>query len=156
MTNSDINITASRTATGSSHPGGLSGVHHVGLTVTDAERSKGWYSEVLGMIEWMREEYPGGHTIGMVRPGSGLFIGLDTHERNGAEEFAPHRTGLDHLALAVDSRAELDTWHRHLVATGVNCSDVREFTHPGTGALCTFSDPDGIALELMYVDPTGV
>jgi len=155
MTSSDISTTADRTATGSGGPGGLSGVHHIGLTVTDGQRSKRWYSEVLGMVEWMQEEYPGGRTIGMMRPGTELFIGLDTHERNGAEEFAPHRTGLDHLALAVDSRADLEAWHRHLVAVGVDCGEVREFTHPGSGAVCTFTDPDGIALELMYVDPAG-
>jgi glyoxylase I family protein len=155
MTNSDTSATAGQPTAHSGFPGGLSGVHHVGLTVTDPERSKRWYSEVLGMVEWMQEEYPGGRTIGMMLPGSALFIGLDTHKRNSAERFAPHRTGLDHLALGVDSRAELEAWHSYLVDRGVDCSDVREFTHPGKGSLCTFSDPDGIALELIYVDPAG-
>jgi len=155
MTSSNTSASAGRPATHSSVPGGLSGIHHVGLTITDPERSKRWYTEMLGMVEWMQEEYPGGRTIGMMHPGSALFIGLDTHERNRAEGFAPYRTGLDHLALTVDSRAELEAWHSFLVERGVHCSAVREFTHPGKGALCTFSDPDGIALELMYIDPAG-
>lgn len=148
MTTSDL--TTGRPTMLPPAPAGLSAVHHIGLTVTDIERSRRWYADVLGMVEWMQEEYPGGRTVGMMRPGSAVFIGLDAHERNAAEGFAPHRTGLDHLAFTVDTRAELEAWHRHLQAHGVDCSEIREFELEGvSAAVCTFTDPDGIALELM-------
>lgn len=78
-------------------------------------------------------------------------IGLDEHEANEGERFAPHRTGLDHVALAVPSRAELDTWQAHLTACGVECSAVRDVTEPMPFALLTFTDPDGVAFELIHM-----
>jgi catechol 2,3-dioxygenase-like lactoylglutathione lyase family enzyme len=60
---------------------------------------------------------------------------------------------MDHLCLAVTSRSELVEWHEHLTARGVVCSDVRDVTiTPISTSLFTFADPDGIALEMMYVE----
>ena len=63
-----------------------------------------------------------------MRPGTHLHLGLDVHEANESEPFAPHRTGMDHLCLAVTSRSALVDWHEHLTARGVDCSDVRDVT----------------------------
>jgi glyoxylase I family protein len=132
-------------------PPALATIHHVGITVTDLTRSLAWYREVLGMVPVMEERYPGGRTIVLVRPGTAVDIGLDEHEANEGERFAPHRTGMDHVSLAVPSRAELDTWQAHLTACGVECSAVRDVTEPMPFALLTFTDPDGVALELIHV-----
>jgi glyoxylase I family protein len=135
-------------------PPALGRIHHVGITVTDLTRSLAWYREVLGMVPVMEENYPGGRTIVLVRPGTAVDIGLDEHEANEGERFAPHRTGLDHVSLAVPTRAELDIWHAHLTALGVECSAVRDVTEPMPFALLTFTDPDGVALELIHmIDP---
>jgi glyoxylase I family protein len=100
----------------------LASLHHVGITVTDLDRSVAWYGEMLGMVQWMEETYPGGRTAGLMRPGTYVHLGLDAHDRNDGEDFAPHRTGLDHLCFGVASRAELDDWRAHLTARGVACS----------------------------------
>jgi glyoxylase I family protein len=132
-------------------PPDVTTLHHVGITVTDLARSVAWYREVLGMVPVMEERYAGGRTVVLVRPGTAVDIGLDEHEANEGERFAPHRTGLDHVSIAVPSRAELDVWHAHLTARGVECGAVRDVTEPIRFALLTFTDPDGVALELIHI-----
>jgi glyoxylase I family protein len=137
-------------------PSGLVGLHHVGITVTDIQRSLRWYGEMLGMVQWGEEHYPGGRTALLMRPGTHLHLGLDVHEANQREPFEPHRTGMDHLCLAVTSRSKLVEWHEHLTARGVDCSDIRDVTiKPISASLFTFVDPDGVALEMMYVENPG-
>jgi glyoxylase I family protein len=128
----------------------LVGLHHVGITVTDLERSLHWYREMLGCVPVFEETYPGGRVVVLVRPGTAVDIGLDFHERNEGEPFAAHRTGLDHLALSTTSRAELDAWHAHLTAKGVACSEIKDITEPFPFSLFSFTDPDGVALEIFH------
>lgn len=130
----------------------LVNLHHVGITVTDLQRSIRWYGEMLGMVVVMEATYPGGRVVVMIRPGTAVDIGLDWHEANEGEAFAPHRTGLDHLALGTTSRAELDAWHAYLVGKGVECSEIRDVTEPLAFSLFSFTDPDGVALEMFYMD----
>ena len=49
-------------------PPDLAALHHVGITVTDQVRSVAWYGEMLGMVQWGEERYPGGSTALMMRP----------------------------------------------------------------------------------------
>ena len=147
--------TPTGTSASTAPPPPLAGVHHIGLTVTDLDRSVRWYAEMLGFVQWMEERYPGGRTAGLVRPGTHVHIGLDAHEANEGERFAPRRTGLDHLALATATRAELTAWHAHLTANGVPCSAVKDCVDPAPFSLFTFSDPDGIALELIHMPIEG-
>ena len=130
----------------------MKGMHHVGITVTDLERSLQWYGEMLGCVPVFEETHPGGRVVVMIRPGTAVDIGLDYHERNEGEAFAPHRTGLDHLALGTTTRAELDAWRSHLTARGVECSDIKDVTEPFAFSLFSFTDPDGVALEIFYME----
>lgn len=127
----------------------VTGIHHVGITVTDLDRSLAWYAEMLGMIQWGEERYPGGRTALIMRPDHSLHLGLDTHNRNAGERFQPHRTGLDHLSIGVRSRDELVRWHTHLTERGVECSEIKDVVEPAPFSLFTLADPDGVALELI-------
>ena len=54
---------------------------------------------------------PGDDRRGLVGfPGTHVHVGLDAHDCNDGEDFAPHRTGLDHLSFAVRSLDELAAW----------------------------------------------
>jgi glyoxylase I family protein len=133
-------------------PPALAALHHIGITVTDQKRSIEWYGEMLGMVQWGEERYPGGCTAMLMRPGTHVHLGLDSHEANAGEPFAPHRTGLDHLAFMIISRADLEAWHHHLTGRGVECSDVRDVAIGSVSAsLFTFTDPDGVALEMIFM-----
>jgi len=144
--------TTTDSTTTAAAPPELAALHHVGITVTDQARSVAWYGEMLGMVQWGEERYPGGSAALMMRPGTHVHLGLDAHEANEGERFGPHRTGLDHLAFMVVSREELDAWQTHLSTRGVECGAVQDVVIEGLSvSLLQFRDPDGVALEMIYM-----
>jgi catechol 2,3-dioxygenase-like lactoylglutathione lyase family enzyme len=64
--------------------------------------------------------------------------------------------GFHHLAWNVESRAEVDAFHKFLAERGVPVLDPpAEYDYePGYYAFF-FSDPDGLKLEIMHVDAAG-
>jgi glyoxylase I family protein len=129
----------------------LSGLHHLGLTVRDIEESERWYAEVLGMVRVFVESHPtgGGHTVVINRPDTFLFLGLDFHPQADLEPFDERRTGLDHVALAVERRSDLDAWTRRLDALGVEHGPIHDQDQPIHAAM-VLRDPDGIPVELFW------
>jgi glyoxylase I family protein len=129
----------------------VAGFHHLGLTVRDIRDSEIWYAEVLGLVRAFVEPHPtgGGHTVVMTRPGSTLFLGLDHHPQADRRDFDARRTGLDHLALRVDNRSDLDAWVARLAALGVHHEAIHERDEPPY-ATVLLHDPDGIPIELFW------
>ena len=130
----------------------VTGISHVGLTVTDIVASERWYTEVLGLVRAFVEPHATGegHAVVLTRPGTGLFLGLDHHHDAEGEAFSARRTGLDHLALQVSARGDLDEWISHLDAVGVEHEQLFETAHPTPHALVLVRDPDGIPIELFW------
>ena len=121
------------------------GVHHVALTVADAERSAAWYSALLGMQMLMSTDGDDGvRSRVLVEPTSGLAVALRQYPDGSGDEFDERRTGLDHLSFEVATRAELEAWQGELEARGVTYSPIAETP---IGSLLAFRDPDGIQLE---------
>ncbi len=131
----------------------LTGINHVGLTVRDVATSETWYSEVLGLVRVFVEPHSvgDGHTIVMTRPGTALFLGLDHHPEADQQLFSERRTGLDHLALSVATRPDLDAWAAHLDERGIEHSEIVDVAEPAAHAQMTFRDPDGIAIEVFWM-----
>ena len=127
----------------------ITGIHHVSVTVTDIERSVAWYGDLLGLEKMMEEKHPdgAGYAIVLGKPDWSMCVGLHVHDANESERFAESRTGLDHLAFLVSSRAELDEWEARLTEFGVEHSPVNDELEGF--AVLTFRDPDNIQLELM-------
>jgi glyoxylase I family protein len=123
----------------------FSGVAHVSLTVTDLERSKRWYAELLGWEEVMAGESDGVSFGVGVLPG-GQLLALRQHPDGTGDEFDPRRTGLDHLSLDVGSVDQLSDWERRFVDLGVSYTPTQDMPY---GHVLNFKDPDGIALELF-------
>lgn len=126
----------------------IAGINHVGVTVTDIERSTPWYSEVLGLTKLMEETHPDGtgYVIVLGKPDWSMCVGLHTHPTSSHEPFAETRTGLDHISFMVANRAELDTWQTHLADNRVDHSPITD--RDGYSVLA-FRDPDNIQLEFI-------
>ena len=117
---------------------------HLGLTVRDRQASAEWYERVLG-FQFVKEFEVGIPRILLLHPDSGFLVGLYNHPDASKDTFSPLRTGLDHFALEVGRRDQLDAWARHLDSLGVAHSPVRELGH---SSFISVEDPDGIQIEL--------
>ncbi len=124
----------------------IEGFSHVSLSVTDHERSARWYDEVFGFSTIEKLDEPDYTESVMVHP-TGAVLCLQQHRANPGEPFDPRRTGGDHLAFRVASRAELDEWTARLAELGVTQSPVADRSY---GAVLCLRDPDGIQLELFW------
>jgi glyoxylase I family protein len=134
---------------------GFGGVSHIDLTVRDCERSAAWYERVLGMrrLGDLPEHATPGVAVRVeqvMNPATGMTFGLAQHEVTEDGDFSEFRVGLDHLALAVETRDELEQWVAHLDACGVPHSEIHEMQY---GCVLVFRDPDNIQLELFAVAP---
>jgi glyoxylase I family protein len=133
-------------------------VHHLRLTVTDVERSRAFYTELLGFQTAMDAPPPAGNphydlTLDLLQGGivlvnGDLLLGLRPVDAERAgDRFDPFRCGLDHLSFAVAGRADLETAVQAFEERGVEHSEITDLPPFGIAVL-PFKDPDGVALEL--------
>lgn len=123
----------------------LQGMHHVAIICSDYERSKYFYTEVLGLgiiAENYRDERDS-YKLDLALP-DGNQIELFSFPNPPARPSRPEAQGLRHLAFRV---ASVEASAIALTKQGVEVEDIRvdEFT----GRKFTFfQDPDGLPLEL--------
>lgn len=122
------------------------GISHVSLSVRDRAASATFYREVFGFRPLDEVSGEGWQATVCAHP-SGAIVEFQQHEANAGESFAPHRTGLDHLAFRVETRAELDGWLSHLRDLDVQHSPI---SHQEYGSVLCLRDPDGIQLEIFH------
>jgi glyoxylase I family protein len=126
------------------------GVDHVILTVSDAERSRAFYSDVLGFSVTVMHEGAAGTFY--FRAGSAWVFVNGSSEPIAGDRFNEFRIGLDHLAFGAPSRQALDAFAQILIAAGVATNGVEEYK--GTGNYyVAFRDPDNIQLEYWLPRP---
>ncbi|GAA3734243.1 VOC family protein [Salinactinospora qingdaonensis] len=133
----------------------LDGSTHVNLTVTDLERSTEWYRRVFGLVLVNDVTPPesGFRFCTLLHPQSfaSIVLGQAQTLSSDSDRFDEHRVGLHHLGYHVPEREDLDVWVRHLDEQGVEHSGVTESGHEA-GAQVWFHDPDGIWLEVYWVN----
>lgn len=123
----------------------ITGAHHIALTVRDAKISAQWYADLLGMQVVLEGGDPTVTFRVLLHPKSGWALGVRQYHDRDADTFDELRTGLDHFAFAVDSRAELEAWERELDVRGITFSPIAQTP---IGEVVVFRDPDNIQLEL--------
>jgi catechol 2,3-dioxygenase-like lactoylglutathione lyase family enzyme len=124
----------------------ISGFSHVAIRVTDLQRARRFYVELLGFPVALEIE-----GVVLVKAGSALVgIRADAAGAKPGDRFDPHRVGLDHVSFAVDSVEQLDRIKRDLDAAGVPNDGVHDEPELNAKGL-VFYDPDGIALELYVI-----
>ncbi|RZT83262.1 catechol 2,3-dioxygenase-like lactoylglutathione lyase family enzyme [Pseudonocardia sediminis] len=133
----------------------FSAVAHVAIVVRDMAASIAWYERVLG-FERSGEAKEGppeaGHPRQLLKhPDSGFVLGIHEPHRRSDDLFDPSRTGLDHVAVHVSERADLDAWSARFDELGVEHSPVRD---AGYAEFVSVFDPDRIAWELWWAKPS--
>jgi lactoylglutathione lyase len=117
----------------------ITGVHTVGVPVTDQERALSFYVGTLGLEKRLDVPMGGGQRWIEVAPaGAATTLALVA-----AHEGAPAgvETGIRLLA------GSADTLHASLRAGGVDAGDILRW--PGVPPMFAFRDPDGNGLEIV-------
>ncbi|MFZ4861855.1 VOC family protein [Sphingobacterium sp. Mn56C] len=123
----------------------LKGIHHIAIIVSDYQRSKHFYTEILG-LSVIQETYREG------RDSYKLDLALNDHYVIELFSFPayvprpsfPEALGLRHLAFAVE---DIESWIVKLENQGIKTEGIRidEITER---KFTFFQDPDGLPLEL--------
>lgn len=118
----------------------ITGIHTIGVPVTDQDRAVAFYVEKLGLEKRMDAPVPqlGGRWIEVAPPGSGVTIALVPA---GKGKPAGVETG---IRLTTDDAAAV---HTRLAAAGVEVGELLRW--PGVPPMFAFSDPDGNRLEIV-------
>jgi glyoxylase I family protein len=132
----------------------LAGLHHLGISVTNLERSMGFYRDVVG-AELLVGPHDGTSPSFIGRMAilslGGSIFDIYEHSGNKGERFLPARTGLDHFALNATSLDELQAWATWLDTRGVARSALRSAAD-GRADMFDFVDPDGIQIEFIHLN----
>jgi glyoxylase I family protein len=124
---------------------GSSSFHHVAIICSDYERSKRFYTQLLG-LSIINETYRAARQSYKLdlQLGGGGQIELFSFPDPPIRVSRPEACGLRHLAFAVP---QLEPLIKHLRDNGIEVEDIRK--DELTGKNCTFfQDPDGLPLEL--------
>lgn len=137
-------------------PATIPKMHHIALTVTDLDASISWYEKVFGITYRMDEGHKGGVGKLLADDAWQLVVVLHRHDDNQGQAFKETHTGLDHIGLAVPSRADLEVWQAHLKEMGVVKASAADrpltqspITDRPYGSVLVFRDPDNIQLEMF-------
>lgn len=127
----------------------LRGIHHVAVICSDYQRSKAFYTEVIG-LRVVAENYRDARRswkLDLALPDGGQ-IELFSFPGSPPRPSRPEAQGLRHLAFAAH---DLDIWTEHLRVRGVAVEAIRVDEYTGR-RFVFFADPDGLPLELYEVD----
>ena len=132
-------------------------VYHLQINVRDPAVSLPFYRELLGYLEY-RTVYQS-ETVAGFSAGAGADIWvIATEPAHAGHGFHRKRTGLNHLALRVDRRVDVDRFRdefmipRKLDALYRTPREFPEY-RPGYYAVF-FEDPDRLKLEVVHI-PAG-
>jgi glyoxylase I family protein len=132
-------------------PNVISGFHHITLNVTDLERSRRFYQALPGFV--LDQDMPGYKLRFRVGTDAArLVLAPPVPGTPEGDRFTERRIGLDHLALGVPSRAELEELLAVLREIGAETDGIH-MDRAGESAMITFRDPDNIQWEFFEQPP---
>jgi glyoxylase I family protein len=134
-------------------------IHHLRLTVTDLERSRQFYTGLLGFQVAVESPPTGDPSAaetfkilfgGIVMARGNLLMGLRPMAPSG-DRFDPDPVGLDHLSFSVASHSDLEEAVRLLDERGVPHGEITSLASFGIDVL-PFEDPDGVPTRTDRAD----
>jgi catechol-2,3-dioxygenase len=127
----------------------LTRLGHVLLRVADVERSKAFYTKVLGFEVVEEDPDHGGVFMSLGEHGHTLDL-FPVDDPATAQPISANRLGVHHIAFMVDSEEALKEAYFTLQEQGVEV--VRAVDHVSQKSIY-FHDPDGNRLEIYYELP---
>jgi len=123
------------------------GVHHIGLTVSNLEESAGFFTQLLGWEEVKRrDDYP----AIFVREGSLMITLWKTQTEEPVKFDRKMNVGLHHLALRVKSKEALFQLFDVLKANQIEIEFEPALIREGPSMHMMCYDPSGIRIEFHY------
>jgi glyoxylase I family protein len=126
----------------------LNRVHHIAIICSDYEKSKHFYSEILGLkiIQEVYRETRNSYKLDL-KVGNQYQVELFSFPNPPARPSRPESAGLRHIAFEVD---DIDEAVNHIKEYGVIAEPIRtdEFT---SKRFTFFADPDELPIELYEV-----
>lgn len=121
---------------------GLMGMRHIALNVTDVERSKAFYREILGMeVVWQPDP-------GNVYLSSGSD-NLALHQLPDGQAPAAAASSLDHLGFIVSDMDRVRELEDEFRARDV--AILKSFKRHRDGSASFYcADPDGVVIQMLY------
>jgi lactoylglutathione lyase len=119
---------------------------HVGLNVSDLDRSLEFYTDIFGLGIRMRSDDPGRRFAFLAGDDAPVLTLWEQCDR----DFSATTAGLHHLCFQVDSPTEVHAIEQRLRARGAPIFHDQIVAHregAGSGGVF-FADPDGIRLEV--------
>ncbi len=134
----------------------INGMAHVILTVSQFDKARAFYSELLPFLG-LTKVYDGNNFVYHVGGRTALGIQRCAEAYEG-ERFVQNRIGLHHLCLRARSREDVDA------AAAAKLKEMGAFIDRGPVEgdfapgyyYIVFEDPDGIRLEINYVPGKGL
>ena len=124
----------------------FTGLAHLALTVTDLERSFGFYESLLGVQKLFEGDDGDSRYCLTIHPTTTFLLSLRNHDDTGHDTFNETRVGMDHVALQVSNRAGMEEWKQRLEELEVDHSEIKDEYY---GSVITFRDPDNIQWEFF-------
>ena len=126
------------------------GIDHLAIRVSDLDRSKRFYDQLLGFMGFVRE-WEFGEVVGWNNWETMFWI----TQADAEGKRHPHRTGAvgyHHYAFELESAAQVDELYAFLLEQGVEIVDPpAAYPSYGEGYYAVFFlDPDGLKLEAMH------
>lgn len=130
---------------------------HLDLTITDPDRAVPFYDAVLPLLGYRRVPVEPGTTAvacWSIADGEQSVFSIALERARGAgkqQKYDRYAPGLHHLALRMDSRADVDQLHAQLVALGITIVDPpAEYPYTAGYYAMSCQEPDGLVLECVY------
>ena len=125
------------------------GFNHVATLSTDLDRHAEWWGKVFGATLTFSMEQEGDHPrMFILDVGGGAALNVfevSEEEIIGERRRQGGRGAIDHFAIAVDTREELEAVKQRLIDVG---ADIGEIQQLGSEWSLFFRDVDGMELEV--------
>ena len=120
-------------------------VNHIALTVTDRDRSREFYTKLLGfqfIVEFGPKYLLSNNNVILA-----LNPAPDPAQAIANDRFDENRVGLDHVSFNVAGHAELENAVELFDERGISHGEIKDLDGLGIYVLA-FRDPDNIQVEL--------